>query len=469
MESPSPFLGPSRFPQIPALPAELSAGQSCTFSIVFPPTAATGNSGELTVTDNDPAPQSVSLFGTGLNSSATLAPLDRNFLQFGKQTAGTTSNVQFVELQNIGNTSLTFTNPLSGASPNAFQATNDCSGTIPAASTCDVEVKFTPPTGTGPFFETLTIQSAAAGAPQTIALSGTGIPASTASLLPKSLVFPVIATGQSSTPQYAFLNNTGTTADILTFPTIVGADFEDFQLTSAPAQSCFSITVLNAQAVCAIGVVFTPTQPGLRTATLQVTDTATEHTSDHFASRWHRGGSAGSGDHEVPHGEFHTGTAGRHLHSDRIELGRCGYHERNCDRNGYDSVRLDAGVDGGNRMGVHDEHMHAKRRPCSRSELSGDYGDGECGEQCGFVGYKLRGRFGRRINSGECFRSDDDLDVCHRGPSFTSTTLPEGFATVSYGATLSVTGGTPPYSFAVTGDGNLPANFTLRSGRRAPI
>jgi len=46
------------------------------------------------------------------------------------------------------------------------------------------------------------------------------------------------------------------------------------------------------------------------------------------------------------------------------------------------------------------------------------------------------------------------------GPSFTSTTLPSGAVSVPYGADLQVTGGTPPYSFAVT-TGSLPAGFTL--------
>ena len=46
------------------------------------------------------------------------------------------------------------------------------------------------------------------------------------------------------------------------------------------------------------------------------------------------------------------------------------------------------------------------------------------------------------------------------GPSFTSVTLPAGGVAVPYGADLQVTGGTPPYTFAVT-TGSLPAGFTL--------
>ena len=46
------------------------------------------------------------------------------------------------------------------------------------------------------------------------------------------------------------------------------------------------------------------------------------------------------------------------------------------------------------------------------------------------------------------------------GPSFTSMTLPAGGVAVPYGADLQVTGGTPPYTFAVT-TGSLPAGFSL--------
>jgi hypothetical protein len=257
----------------------LGPGLSCTISVTYTPTAAGAAAGELTVADSDTgtSPQAVFLIGTGLNASATLATVSPNFLSFGRQTAGSTSNAQFVFLQNIGNTNLTFTTPLSGSNPSAFAATNTCSGTITPGGVCGLSVTFAPPTGTAVFFATLTISSSASGAPQTVGLSGTGIPASTASLLPNPLVYPAIAVGTTSAPQYAFLNNTGPNADSISNITIAGADFEDFQLSfTAPGNTpCSSSQVLNAQAVCVVGVLFTPTQTGLRTATLAITDTAT--------------------------------------------------------------------------------------------------------------------------------------------------------------------------------------------------
>jgi hypothetical protein len=258
-------------------PGSLGPGLSCTISVTYTPTAAGAAEGELSVADSDTgtSPQAVFLIGTGLNASATLATVTPKFLSFGRETAGTTSNAQFVFLQNIGNTNLTFATPLSGTNPTAFSATNTCDGTITAGGVCGVSVSFAPPTGTEAFFATLTITSGASGAPQTVGLSGTGIPASTASLLPNPLVFPAIAVGTTSAPQYAFLNDTGPNADAISNITITGADFEDFSFTAPGNTPCSSTQVLNAQAVCVVGVLFTPTQTGLRTATLQITDTAT--------------------------------------------------------------------------------------------------------------------------------------------------------------------------------------------------
>jgi uncharacterized repeat protein (TIGR01451 family) len=47
------------------------------------------------------------------------------------------------------------------------------------------------------------------------------------------------------------------------------------------------------------------------------------------------------------------------------------------------------------------------------------------------------------------------------GLSFTSATLPAGAVTVPYGADLQVSGGTPPYTFALAAGSTLPAGFTL--------
>jgi YVTN family beta-propeller protein len=47
------------------------------------------------------------------------------------------------------------------------------------------------------------------------------------------------------------------------------------------------------------------------------------------------------------------------------------------------------------------------------------------------------------------------------GPTFSSTTLPGGAVTVPYGADIQITGGVPPYTFALANGSVLPTGFTL--------
>ena len=254
----------------------LAPGASCTISIIFSPTTANSFGGELTVTDSDPVPQSVFVSGQGLNPTATLATIFQSSISFGRQTIGSTSSAHFVFLQNTGNTNLVFTNPVSGTNASTFAATNTCGGTIAPGMECFLSITFAP-TATGPSFATVTVQSTATGAPQSVALSGTGVQPTTVSLLPDPLIFPATGVGQTSAVEFAFLNNTGPNLDTINNIGISGADPGDFELTfTGPGNTpCFVGATLNAQAVCVIGVAFVPTQTGQRTATLQVTDTAT--------------------------------------------------------------------------------------------------------------------------------------------------------------------------------------------------
>ncbi|MFZ3216676.1 MAG: choice-of-anchor D domain-containing protein [Candidatus Acidiferrales bacterium] len=412
----------------------LTPGQSCTFSIVFSPTAVGSAYGELMVTDSDTgtSPQTAFLFGTGLNASATLAPIAPAYLAFGRQTAGTTSNAQYVFLQNTGNTSLVFTTPLSGTNPGAFQVSNLCAGTIAAGSFCEVGVTFAPPTGPGPFFATLTIQSAAAGAPQTVSLSGTGIPASTASLLPNPLVFPAIAVGQASSPEYAYLNNTGANADAISSITITGTDFEDFQLsyTGPGNTACSASGTLNAQAVCVVGVVFTPIATGLRTATLQVTDTATG----------------------TPHTivlEGGTGAAALQITTTSpLPAATVGA--------GYSTTLTATGGTPSYMWGLVAGNLPPGLTLSVTGTISGlPTTAGTYNFTVEVVDSTTPTPFG--------YSAVFSLTVsaASGGIAFTSMTLPNGAVTVPYGADIQVTGGTQPYTFAVANGSTLPTGFTL--------
>lgn len=111
------------------------------------------------------------------NPTAPTAPavqLSAANLTFGNQTVGTTSATQPVMLTNTGTASLV----ISGiATSGDFAESNNCGGSVTAGSSCTISVTFTPTTmGTRP--GTLSISDNAAGSPQSVVLSGTGVAAS---------------------------------------------------------------------------------------------------------------------------------------------------------------------------------------------------------------------------------------------------------------------------------------------------
>ena len=409
----------------------LAAGASCTISITFTATSAGFAEGELSVADSDTgtSPQTAILFGTGLNATATLAAVSPKFLGFGRQTVGTTSTAQFVSLQNIGNTTLTFTTPLSGTNPGAFAAANTCGGSIPAGGACAVTVTFTP-TAAGPLFATLTISSAATGAPQTVGLNGTGIPATTVSFLPNPLIFPAISVGQTSAIEYAYLNNTGPYADSITgIPQITGNDFEDFQIAfSGPGNTaCSSTTLLNAQAVCVVGVVFTPIATGLRTATLQITDSATG--TPHTITL--QGGSAVAPLQITTTSPLSAGTVGALYSTTLAATGGTPPYTW-----AYVSGTLPPGLSVG-----------ATGTVSGTPTTAGPY----------TFTVKVTDSMSPTPNTAQATFSLT-VAAATGGLTFASTTLPAGAVTVPYGADIVVSGGTPPYTFAGTG---LPAGFSI--------
>jgi hypothetical protein len=107
-------------------------------------------------------------------------------LAFGSVTTGTSSSASVVTLTNDGSAALTISNiAIGGANPGDFSQNNNCpmsSNTLAAGANCTINVTFTP-TLTGARSATLSITDNAGDSPQTVTISGTGLP-----LPPTSLV-----------------------------------------------------------------------------------------------------------------------------------------------------------------------------------------------------------------------------------------------------------------------------------------
>jgi hypothetical protein len=158
------------FGQTNNCPNTLSTGASCTFNVIFTPTAPGIRSGTLTITDNaSGSPHAVALSGTGLGSPVvSLTPAS---LTFSNTQVGISSYAQTLTLLNQGNASLNISGiQISGD----FAQTSNCPNSLSAASSCAFNVIFTP-TASGSRSGSLTITDNASSSQQVVGLTGSGL------------------------------------------------------------------------------------------------------------------------------------------------------------------------------------------------------------------------------------------------------------------------------------------------------
>jgi hypothetical protein len=194
-----------------------------------------------------------------------LASLSSTSLNFGNQLVGTTTATNKLTLSNPSGPALTISSiAVTGTNATDFSQTNTCGTGLADGASCTITVTFKP-AQSGPRTASVTITDNAAGTPQTISLSGTGLvsgPNATPS--PSSLTFATQLVGTSSSAQSATLTNYGTTALSITSIAASG----DFSQTNTCGSS------LAAEASCTISVTFKPTERATRKGTLSITDNA---------------------------------------------------------------------------------------------------------------------------------------------------------------------------------------------------
>ncbi len=157
--------------------ATLVSAGTCAFNVAFTPQVAGALSAEVEIASSAPgSPQTVALSGTGSTSPA-VATLSTTSITFLSVHVGLTCDPQIVTLTNTGAGPMTIS--ALGTSSPEFPETNTCpvgSGTLAPGASCAITVKFAP-TSTGSQTGSLTISDNASGSPQTVALTGTGLPA----------------------------------------------------------------------------------------------------------------------------------------------------------------------------------------------------------------------------------------------------------------------------------------------------
>ena len=243
--------------------SSLAAGASCTVNVTFAPTAVGPVNGNLTVSSNATNPTlTVPLSGTGTSAGTATLAANPTSVAFGDQTVGTTSTVRAVSITNSG----TVAASISGVSaPSQFAQTNTCGSSLAAGASCTVNVTFTP-TSTGAKSGNLTVTSNASNPTLTVALTGTGTTAGTATLAanPTSVAFGDQAVGSTSAVRAVSITNSGT----------VAASISGVSAPSQFAQTNTCGSSLAAGASCTVNVTFSPTSAGAKSGNLTVTSNA---------------------------------------------------------------------------------------------------------------------------------------------------------------------------------------------------
>jgi hypothetical protein len=151
--------------------SSLSAGQNCSISVIFTPTALGARSGAVTIADNaSNSPQMVPLSGTGV-SALPAVTLNPPSLSFPDTVVGQSSSAMVVTMTNTGHATLSISRiSISGD----FSESNTCGASLNAGQNCSISVIFTP-AALGAQSGAVTIGDNASNSPQMIPLSGTGI------------------------------------------------------------------------------------------------------------------------------------------------------------------------------------------------------------------------------------------------------------------------------------------------------
>lgn len=186
-----------------------------------------------------------------------IVQLSPTSLNFGNQPVGTTSAAKTVTLSNIGSGVLT----ISGATiTGPFTITTNCTTTLAPGANCTAYVSFKP-TKIGTASGAISITDNAAQSPQTVTLSGTG---TSVQLNPTNLNFGNRAVGTTSPRKLITLTNKGSVILNISEIAITGENASDFNQIN----NCG--TSLAPGASCSIGVNFTPSALGFRSANLSV-------------------------------------------------------------------------------------------------------------------------------------------------------------------------------------------------------
>jgi hypothetical protein len=200
--------------------------------------------------------------------SSPTATLSTASLTFTNQAVGVPSGALPVTLTNSGGSALAISSA-SISAPNSldFGQTNNCGTSVAAGASCTFQATFDP-TASGLRGASLVITDNAAGSPHSVALSGIAIAPSVSLSVPSASFGSQLVT-TSNGSQTVAVANVGNSLLSFSSISITGANHGDFAITS---NGCGSTLAINGS--CNIGITFTPSADGSRSASLSIADNA---------------------------------------------------------------------------------------------------------------------------------------------------------------------------------------------------
>jgi hypothetical protein len=193
----------------------------------------------------------------------TALRLSTSSLSFSPQQIDTNATPQSFTLTNLGSTSLSISSIAASASD--YTETNNCGSSLSASAACTITITFTPKAvGTRP--GSIVITDSDPTSPQTVSLSGTGMPAPTVTLSAYWLGFGNQPLNAQSAPQTVTLTNTGAGTLNIKSIQVSGTDAGDFKASSTCGMT------IAPRGSCKISVTFDPTSSGTRSGQVSITD-----------------------------------------------------------------------------------------------------------------------------------------------------------------------------------------------------
>jgi hypothetical protein len=227
----------------------IAPGGGCVFDVLFSPDDV-GNRQRWLAMDVKGWPEiSVVLNGTGVALPTSSLSTSVSSIDFGKQRTGTQSSPRTITVTNPGKNAVNIASITLGGTYIPFSRTHNCPPTLVSASSCTIDVIYSP-NAAGVHTSTLRIYSDAPASPTDVALTGVGLQPA-ASISPTSLSFGTIAIGTTASRTIS-VSNIGN--DVLT----IGA----ISVPTGFTRSTNCGSSLGVAATCNVVVTFAPPANG---------------------------------------------------------------------------------------------------------------------------------------------------------------------------------------------------------------